>query len=94
MLSDKDWVSFDFAVRPKGAGWDRGQGSTLKPLLTRLCAWGHFAQLSPNCYHHCKILTKYDFLNWENMIKFADVLLVYKTFYGFHHFLTFYGPNN
>lgn len=33
-----------------------------------------------NSYRHCKNVTKYDFLNWENMIEFADILPVYKFF--------------
>ena len=35
-----------------------------------------------NAYHHCNIFAKYGFLNWENTIKFADILLAYKIFYG------------
>ncbi len=33
-------------------------------------------------YHHYTILTQYDFINWENVIEFANILLVYKTFHG------------
>lgn len=35
-----------------------------------------------NSFHHCNILKKHVFLNWENLVKFADILLVYKMFHG------------
>lgn len=37
-----------------------------------------------NAYHHCNILQwKYDFLNWENIIKFAGIILVFhEIFHG------------
>ncbi len=33
-------------------------------------------------YHHCPILKKYNLLSWENMIKYANVCLMYKIIYG------------
>lgn len=33
-------------------------------------------------YHHCKILTKYKLLSFENFIKFKNACLIYKTLHG------------
>ncbi len=33
-------------------------------------------------YHHCPILNKYNLLSWENMIKYANVCLMYTIVYG------------
>ena len=32
--------------------------------------------------HHCNILEKYHLLSWENLIKYANVCLIYKIIHG------------
>lgn len=36
----------------------------------------------PNMYHHCRILEIYNLLNWDNLIKLAGLVLVYKILNG------------
>lgn len=31
-----------------------------------------------NSYYHCHILSKYHLFSWENIIRFHDIVLVYK----------------
>lgn len=33
-------------------------------------------------FHHCHILNKYNLFNWENLIKFKNVCLVYRIMHG------------
>ncbi len=55
---------------------------TLKPLE---CIYKHTLKVFDKKlvhYHHCPILNKYNLLSWENMIKYANVCLMYTIVYG------------
>lgn len=62
--------------------WTQTSGITLQSLERLYKQALKILDKRSNSYHHCKILSKFGFLSWENMIKFADILLVYKILHG------------
>lgn len=62
--------------------WTQTGRTTLKPVERLYKQALKTLDKKSNSYHHCKILTKYKFLSWENLIRFADILLVYKSLHG------------
>lgn len=62
--------------------WTQASRTTLQPVEKLFKQALKILDKKSNAYHHCNVLAKYDFLNWENMIKFADIILVYKIFHG------------
>lgn len=62
--------------------WTQTSRTTLQPVERLYKQALKTLDKKSNYYHHCNILVKYGFLNWENMIKFANMLLAYKIFHG------------
>uniref|UniRef100_A0A0E9PZ15 Uncharacterized protein n=1 Tax=Anguilla anguilla TaxID=7936 RepID=A0A0E9PZ15_ANGAN len=59
--------------------WTQTCKTTLKPTETVYKqALKVLDKRSNRHHHHCDILAKYDLLNWENLVKFADARLVFK----------------
>ena len=58
--------------------WSQASNTALKPLLSLYKQTLKVLDKKPKHYHHCQILTKYKFLNWENLIKYTDSCLMYK----------------
>ncbi len=62
--------------------WALACKSTLKPVEIAYKQSLKILDKKPNTYHHCAILKKYEFLSWENIIKYSDCIVVYKILHG------------
>ncbi len=62
--------------------WSQASSVTLKPLESLYKRTLKVFDKKSVHYHHCPILKKYNLLSWENMIKYANVCLMYKIIYG------------
>lgn len=62
--------------------WSLACKSTLKPVEIAYKQALKTLDKKPRMYHHCSILKKCDLLSWENVIKYSDLILVYKIFRG------------
>lgn len=60
--------------------WSNTHATTLKPIETLYIYLEALKLLDKKTYryHHCNILKKYELLNWENLIKYKNICLVYK----------------
>ncbi len=56
--------------------------STLKPVEIAYKQASKILDKKSNMCHHCNILKKHELLNWKNVRKYADSILVYKIFIG------------
>ncbi len=62
--------------------WSQASSVTLKPLESLYKRTLKVFDKKPVHYHHCPILKKHNLLSWENMIKYANVCLMYKIING------------
>ena len=58
--------------------WGQTNSSTLKPLATLYKQTLKVLDQKPNRSHHCTILNKHNILSWEDLIKYRNIVLVYK----------------
>ncbi len=56
----------------------QGNKTTLKPLEMLYKQSLKVLDRKPNSYHHCLILKKHNLLSWDNLIKYANLCLVFK----------------
>ena len=59
--------------------WSQAISSTLTPLES---LYKQTMDKKPNSFHHCNILEKSHLLSWENLIKYANICLIYKIIHG------------
>merc|ERR1712131_530299 len=62
--------------------WDQAGKTVLDPIERLYKQSLKVLDKKPKSYHHCGILTKYQLLSWENLMKYADIVLVYKILQG------------
>lgn len=62
--------------------WSQANHTTLKPLQSLYKQTLKVLDKKPRQFHHCAILTKYNLLSWENMIKHKNACLFYKIIHG------------
>lgn len=62
--------------------WSQADQTTLKPLQSLYKQTLKVLDRKPRRYHHCNILSKYNLLSWENLIKFTNICLAYKILHG------------
>ena len=58
--------------------WFQSNKTILKPLESIYKTALKIHDKKPRRYHHCHILNKYDILNFDNLIKHANVCLLFK----------------
>ena len=58
--------------------WATACKTALKPIETAYKQALKVLDRKPNMYHHCLILKKLERLNFDNTIKYADSVLIYK----------------
>lgn len=62
--------------------WSQASNTSLKPLLSLYKKTLKVLDKKSIYYHHCHVLKKYNLLNFENLIIYADLCLVYKILHG------------
>lgn len=55
--------------------WAQASNTILKPLISLYKQTLKVLDRKSRYYCNCRIMTKYNFLNWENLIKYADSCL-------------------
>ncbi len=62
--------------------WSQANKTTLKGLETLFKQSLNILDNKPSRFLHCNILSKRKLLSWDNLIKYANVCLVYKIVHG------------
>lgn len=62
--------------------WSQTSSTTLKPLESLYKQSMKTLDKKTNRFHHCHILKKQNLLSWDNLIKYANLCLVYKVLHN------------